>query len=187
MTSSATPITPDEFMLIGAAIYQAQKIEWALYGIASHASHLQVAQCEKRFKQLTPEAFLRGDPAEFKATFGQIASVFGDSFLISGPELEQFIADRNLIVHDFYRLFYANIHNGHRRDDPVGFLKDFIRRGEFWLAIVRGFLVCLKEAAAKKEGRVKELAFTEKDLVNKDAYQTHARKVAERFLQKSGA
>ncbi|SKA16801.1 hypothetical protein SAMN05428963_10749 [Consotaella salsifontis] len=184
MNLEPTPITSDEITLIGAAIYQAQKVEWALYGIASHVSHLPAAQRKKRFKQINPEAFLRDDPADFKATLGEITAVFGDAFLISSPELEEFVDDRNLIVHNFYRLFHANIRDGHRREDPVGFLQDFILRGQQWHSIVRGLLVCLQERAAEKEGRMEELSLRDEDYAHKVAYLAHATKVAERLLAK---
>ena len=186
MTSAPTPATPEELILLGAAIYQAQKVEWALYGIAAHASHLPVAQRERRFKQLTPESFLRGNLAALKATLGQIASRFGEAFLISNPALERFVADRNLIVHDFYRLFHAKVRDAQHRDDPIEFLNDFCRRCEHWLAIILGLLVVLRERAAEKEGRTDELVLTDKDQINKAAYLTHANEVAKRLLSESG-
>ncbi|MEY4520305.1 MAG: hypothetical protein RLZZ499_2905 [Cyanobacteriota bacterium] len=94
----------DEYILLGAAIISAQKLEFALYGIVSHLSHLPEARKEKRFRELTPEEFLRGDMEDLKATLGQISTAFGDTLLMSNEELNQFIKDRNLIAHNYWRL-----------------------------------------------------------------------------------
>ena len=95
--------------LLGLALYGAQRVEFALYGIAAHASHTPAAQRERRFANLSGEKFLRGDPSELKATLGQLVTIFGDAFLIKTPDLIDFYERRNLIAHDFYRHFYMRI------------------------------------------------------------------------------
>ena len=57
--------------------------------------------------ELSAEKFLRGDIAEQKATLGRIVNLFGDAFLIKTSELEKFISDRNLIVHNYSRVFVS--------------------------------------------------------------------------------
>lgn len=58
----------DECALLGAAILSAQKLEFTLYGIVAHLSHLPEAQKEKRFRDLTPERFLRGNIEDLRAS-----------------------------------------------------------------------------------------------------------------------
>ena len=50
-----------EFFPIGSAVCRAQRLEFALYGIASHAVHTEEAKKHKSFKDFNPEQFLRGD------------------------------------------------------------------------------------------------------------------------------
>jgi len=69
--------------LLGAAMLSAQKLEFALYGIVSYLSHTPEAQKEKRFRDLTPEKFLRGNVEDLKATLGQLETAFGEKLLIS--------------------------------------------------------------------------------------------------------
>lgn len=48
----------EEYKLLGACLEMAQKVEFALYGIAAHIS--KGLQDKSQFKDLTPELFLRG-------------------------------------------------------------------------------------------------------------------------------
>ncbi len=174
MPQKTDPLSIDEMAYIGTATYIAQKVEFALYGIVAHLSHLPEAQSDRRFKNLSGEKFLRGDITELKITLGQMESVFGKRLLIDSNAFIQFCEDRNLIIHNYYRLFHTNIQNGSKLDiDSIDFLLDFINRGERWLSIVRGLVVVMKEAAAEKEGRVGELVISEKDIEDKMAYNEH--------------
>ncbi|MEO0012938.1 MAG: hypothetical protein RLZZ535_1327 [Cyanobacteriota bacterium] len=164
----------DEYILLGAAIISAQKLEFALYGIVSHLSHLPEARKEKRFRELTPEEFLRGDMEDLKATLGQISTAFGDTLLMSNEELNQFIKDRNLIAHNYWRLTKTSIRNADKLNDPEAFLKKFITNSDQWTAIVRGLLYKLMEAAAEKEGRTSEISFNEQQIADIATYSAHA-------------
>ena len=75
----------DTLTLLGLAILQAQRLEFALYGLAAHFSHLPEAQKDQRFANLSAKDFLSADPEKRKrrkATFGQITKTFGDRFLL---------------------------------------------------------------------------------------------------------
>lgn len=163
----------DEYVLIGAAILSAQKLEFALYGIVSHLSHLPEAQKEKRFRDLTPENFLRGNVEDLKATFGQLEAAFGKKLLISTSELKDFIRDRNLIAHNYWRLTKSNIKGGERLSDPELFLRSFLERCDQWTSVFGGLLDVIVIAAAEKEGRLSEIAFTEKQQSNIKAYYAY--------------
>jgi hypothetical protein len=166
----------DECALIGAAILSAQKFEFALYGIVSHLSHLPEAQKDKRFRDLSPEKFLRGDLEDTKATLGQLEVAFGNRLLISNAELKQFIKDRNLIAHNYWRLTKADIKGAEKLSDPEAFLRRFLARCDEWAAIVRGLLYVLMQSAAEKEGRLGEIKFDQQQLLDIAAYHSHAAK-----------
>ncbi|MBY5742441.1 hypothetical protein HFO28_02320 [Rhizobium leguminosarum] len=144
-------------------MYIAQKVEFALYGLGSHLPADHNAKTHRAFKNLTPEAFLRGDRSKLKATFGVLAQTFGKAFFIDTPELTKFYEDRNLIAHNYYREFCANISGAQGRGDPIDFLDDFIKRGQHWIAVMKGLARLLIEAAAAKEGRLNELSYSEQD------------------------
>ena len=166
----------DEYHLLGLALIAAQRVEFVLYGIASHAAHMPAAQKEKRFRDLTPEEFLRGDAGELKATLGQLVEAFGDAFLIRTPDLIAFYKDRNLIAHDYVRLFRFKFAGASAREDGRGFLIDFIRRAVHWETVLRGLLAELIQCAAVKEGRGDEFSPTSGDLERVSAYREHAGK-----------
>ncbi len=164
----------DEYLLLGTALLSAQRLEFALYGIVSHLSHLPEARKEKRFRELTPEKFLRGDVDDLKATFGQILTTFGDTLLIRNEDLNQFIDNRNLIVHNYWRLTQTSIRGTEKLNDPEGFLKKFISDSDKWTTIIKGLLYKLIEAAAEKEGRSSEITFNEQQLTDINNYLNHA-------------
>lgn len=171
-----------EMTLLGTAVVAAQYVEFALGGIASHAKHHPAAQTDRRLRSLTPEAFLRGDPADMKITFGQFAHAFGDAFLIRTDDLAGFIADRNLIAHSYVRTFHMKIKGVHKRDDAVEFLTDFIERAQYWRSVLQGFIHELKVAAAQREGREAEVVTTEKNRADVDAFRRHV----EAYLKEKG-
>lgn len=163
----------DECALIGASILAAQKFEFALYGIVSHMSHLPEAQKEKRFRELTPESFLRGDIENLKATLGQLEKAFGERLLISNSELTRFIQDRNTIAHNYWRLTKSNITGSAKLDNPEHFLKEFLERCDKWTTIIKGLLWTLMLAAAEKHNRLHEINFNEQQQSELASYVAH--------------
>jgi hypothetical protein len=155
-----------EMALLGTAVLLAQKFEFALYGIVAHFSHLPEAQQEKRFRELKPEAFLRGDPSDLKATLGQLAARFGKPLLLASNELDRLVEDRNLIVHNYWRTFHLNVEGIDRRRDAEPFLISFISLADHLLKVLSGLLARLRIEAALKEGREGEITLGEGDLAN---------------------
>lgn len=173
-TLDVTHINEETFLLLGLALYCAQKFEFGLYGIASHMSHLPEAKKDKRFANLTPNDFLSPDPAKKalrKATLGQICTLFGERLLLSGEELEQLVTDRNLIVHDFWREVRP-MRGAVSIPNPNDFLRAFITNVERLNAAIKGLLSYLMEAAAKKEGRSGEITVTDADLENRKIFES---------------
>lgn len=171
-----------EMALLGTAIVSAQYVEFAIGGIAAHAGHLPAAQSDKRLRNLSAEAFLRGDPADIKITFGQFVHAFGDAFMIKTDDLTSFIGDRNLIAHHYVRTFQINIKGVDRRDDAIEFLENFIERAQSWRKILQGFIHELMVAAAKKEGREAEIVETEINRSDVKAFYRHV----EAYIKESG-
>lgn len=169
-----TQINEETFLLLGLALFCVQELEFALYGIASHLSHLPEAKKDNRFAKLTPNDFLSSDPekkALRKATLGQVCTLFGDLLLISGEELDQLVVDRNLIVHDFLRNVRP-IRGVVSISNPNGFLMAFIINVERFNSGIRGLLSHLIEAIAKKEGRLDEIAVTDADIKNRKIFES---------------
>jgi hypothetical protein len=174
-------IDEETFLLLGLSLYAAQKFEFGLYGIASHMSHLPEAKKDRRFSNLTPEIFLSSDPKDKKrrkATLGQIYELFGDRLLLSSDELESFIANRNLIVHDFWRGVHS-LRGQVEIQNPNEFLREFIRSAEKQTSVIQGLLSYLREAAANKQDRSEEISFSESDTENRKVFETV---VAKRLL-----
>lgn len=170
---SSVNIDEETFLLLGLALYAAQKFEFGLYGIASHMSHLPEAKKDRRFANLTPDVFLSVDPKDKekrKATLGQICELFGDRLLLASDELEGFVVKRNLIAHDFWRAVrplrgYTEIPN------PNEFLREFIRAAQKQTSVMQGLLSHLMEAAAQKEGRSDEFSLSEGDIENRRVFE----------------
>ena len=162
-----------EMALLGTAVLLAQKFEFALYGIVAHLSHLPEAQQEKRSRDLKPEAFLRGDPSDLKATLGQLAARFGKPLLLTSKEFDRLVSDRNLIAHNYWRTFHLEIRGIERRRDAEAFLTEFISLADHLLKVISGLLTRLRIEAASKEGREGEVTLSKDDLANMQLHLGH--------------
>ena len=150
-------------MLLGSAMIFAQRVEFILYGIVSHLSHLPEAKKEKRFRDLTPEKFLVGDRDALKATLGQLLEKFGDRLMINSPDINEFCDKRNTIAHNYVREFRLGSRGKPPRKDGVDFLVDFVLQARKVESVLQGLMLSLMEAAAKMEGREGEIVDTLKD------------------------
>lgn len=163
-------VTDDTFTLMGKALFNAQKVEYILYGIASHLSHLDEAKKDTIFSQITAKDFLSDDPEKQhlrKATLGRLYHLFGKKLLLSNQAFDTFLSERNFIVHNFFRSLSRenSIDSHHKR------LNDFIELAELTEKALRGLLSELTEAAATKEGRSKEFQLTADDKTNRKYYK----------------
>lgn len=161
-----------ECSLLGACLIAVQKVEFNLYGIAAHLSHLPEIK-EQRFRELTPEKFLRGDPKDLKATLGQIEKVFGEKLSISTDELTEFIEQRNLIAHNYYRLTRNGIRGAKQLPNPEEFLRGFLEQCGYWEKVLFGLLSLMLVAVAKKENRENEIKLSEDQVSAIQAYRSH--------------
>lgn len=158
----------DEMMLLGGAMLAAQKLEFALYGMVSH-----LQKKEGKFKELTPEEFLRGDGTKTRETLGSIVRAFGAQFELDGDELSKLVSDRNLIAHNYWRMTKANIRGGARLEDPEDFLFQFTVRCEKWIRICQGWIAVATKALAEREERLDEIEATPQSELNTQAYLLH--------------
>lgn len=170
----------DEMCWLGVAVISSQKLEFVIYGIISHMSHTPAAQKQKRFKELTPEQFLRGDIKNLKATLGQLVEVFGDQLHIKTAEFDDYVATRNLITHNYWRITHTNFRDDRFQiEDKALFLRTFVEKTDKLTSIVRGFLTFLKIAAATKEDRLDEIELSDTDKKDMIAFRLNAAKFAE--------
>lgn len=167
-----------DYALLGIAMVSTQKLEFALYGIAVHLTHLPGVASDSRFRALTPADFLSPLPekrAIRKATLGQIARKLGPHLLFPADELEDYVARRNLIAHDFWREV-ASIKGSGMMANHRMYLVRFIKDTDRWLSAVRGVLSIMHEAAAKNEKREGEFHLTEDLLRHRETYYAIATK-----------
>lgn len=156
---------PDEMMLLGGAMLAAQKLEFALYGMAAH-----LKEKNGKFKSLTPEEFLRGDGSKTKATLGALVKAFGPKFYMEGDELTSLVNDRNLIAHDYWRMTKANIAGGRRLENPEDFLFQFTIRCEKWIRLCQGWVLLATKSLVEREERLGENETTPQSELNVLAY-----------------
>lgn len=166
-----------EFTLIGLATIGAQRVEFLLYGLGSHLVYLP-DYCGRRFRELDPEMFLRGDPNYLKETLGRLVEAFGEKLLLNEEEIRQFVEDRNPIAHNYWRLTKANIKSGHRLNDSEEFLVRFIYKCHHWEEVLKGLLTLARQEAASRKGD--DLILNVDELESAEYY----RKQVEAYLQR---
>ena len=157
-----------EFALVGMAILGAQRVEFLLYGLGSHLVYLPEFQ-GKRFRDLDPEMFLRCDPKDLKETLGGLAREFGDRLLLNEEEIRQFVDHRNLIAHSYWRLTKTNIEGGHRLEDPLAFLAQFINQCAHWEKVLKGLLALARQSLATQRGE--DMALSDDEAESAEYYQ----------------
>ena len=161
-----------ECATLGAAVLAAQRVEFLLYGLVAHVKP-ELKRTEKRFRELTPESFLRGNLSQLRATLGQLSRAYGHRFLLSTDELEAFVKNRNLVAHDYWRLSKASIRNGAALENPIEFLRGFIEECQRWEEVLRGLMAHMKLSVALKIGDEQEITLTGQDLNDMDRYLRH--------------
>ena len=157
---------------MGAAVLAAQRVEFLLYGLVAHVKP-ELKRRDKRFRHLTPESFMRGDLSDLRATLGQLAKSYGTKFLLSADDLEVFVQNRNLIVHDYWRLSKGRIRDSRTLENPMAFLQEFLDDCARWEGILRGVLANMRLSVARATGGEGQLALTPKDLDYMDQYRQH--------------
>lgn len=165
-----------EVALVGMAIICAQRVEFLLYGLGSHLVYLPDYR-GRRFRDLDPEMFLRGNPSDLKETLGGLVQAFGDKLLLNEQEIRQFIDDRNLIAHNYWRLTKANLSGGDRLNNPREFLMRFIEKCGYWEKVLKGLLALARQEAATRKGEDLVLRADEVDSAE------YYRQQAETYLQ----
>ena len=171
-------LSADTFTLLGLSVYTAQKVEFGLYGLAAHASHLPEIRSNKRFAALTPDLFLSktpGESATFRATLGELYRIFGERLAISSAEFDEFLNKRNIVVHSFWREV-RDLRGRVGIPQPDQYLLAFIELGEKVASTLQGLLSLLQEAAAENEGRSNEFVLSDLDVKHREAYIALARR-----------
>lgn len=159
---------PDEMMLLGGAMLAAQQLEFALYGMVAH-----LKEKAGKFKDLTPEEFLRGDGSKTKATLGALVKAFGPTFYMDGDELASLVNDRNLIAHDYWRMTKAKITGGRKLENPENFLFQFTIRCEKWIRLCQGWVALATRSLAESEESLDGFERTRQSECNALAYVHH--------------
>ncbi len=117
---------------------------------------------------------MRGDVENLRTTLGQLVQEFGDKLLITSDELIDFVAHRNLIAHNYWRLTGAKIPGGARLDDPQRFLEEFATQCSYWESVLRGLLALMRRETGISLGQ--ELKLSETDAAYVVEYERHAAK-----------
>ena len=164
----------EEATLIGVALLAAQRLEFVLYGIASHLK--PEALTDKRLKNINPEIFLRGDPKNLKVTFGQLKIELGDKLFLASAEFDKLVDDRNVLAHSYWRLSRSGIRDAQKIENPEEFLKKFISDCNHWQSIMYGLLAVMMKSVATSSNRLDELKLSEKQLQDLQVYYEHAAK-----------
>ena len=167
--------TLEECAMVGAAVMASQRVEFLLYGLIAHLNDQAKVQ-DRRFSNLNPENFLRGDVRDLRATLGQLVSVYGDKLLLTTTELEQFVKDRNLIVHSYWRLTKSGIEGAERLENPEKFLVTFLHKCEHWEKVLHGLMVHMRIRIAMNLGNKENAQVTIEDQQYMEYYDRNAEK-----------
>lgn len=182
MTEEHNEKLMEELAMIGAAVLSSQRVEFLLYGLISHLGEYH-KDLDKRFRNLDPEKFLRGKVSDLKATLGQLVDAYGDNLLLTTEDLVEFVQQRNLIVHSYWRLTKSNIRDGECLENPFQFLKNFLAKCDHWEKVLRGLMAHMKVAMSKKAADRLDPPLAREEQRDKEYYEKNVEKyLAERKI-----
>lgn len=143
----------DEAAMLGAAILEVQKFEFVFYGLAAH-----VANENDKKRGYSGEAFLRGDLKKFKKTLGLISKNYAEKFLIDNSELEKLIKNRNILCHNYYRMFHTTIKGGEVIENPMRFLTEIFELSNRYSSALLGFIAIVNTNESYSKMELKNIA-----------------------------
>jgi len=143
--------TNETYQLLGIALLKSQIVEFNLCGILVHINKNCLSKNNKRLNELTPEKFLSSNP-EYqklrKMTLGEISVCF-PSNIINSDKIEEYISDRNIVVHNFIRETDSKFAtNG--VINPTDFLQKFINDSNELINVLHGLIYVMSNIIADK-------------------------------------
>lgn len=143
--------TNETYLLLGKALYKTQIVEFKLCGILVHINKNCFSKNNKRLNELTPEKFLSSNPQYQKLrkmTLGDISDCF-PSNIINSDKLEEYISNRNLVIHNFIRETDSKFAtNG--VINPKDFLQKFINESNELVDVLHGLIYVMSKVIADK-------------------------------------
>lgn len=161
--TSGKELTSEVVGFIGATLLEMQRFEFFVHGLVAHFKTLQN---HKRFKGLNAEIFLSDseiNKKKRKQTLGQIFGVLKiDLSLFYTNELDDYLNNRNILIHDFWRDFVRTDRYEEKR--VLSFLNNLNNSTEEWIKVFRGLMSMMAKNAyensseeMKKEKKAKFL------------------------------
>lgn len=130
-----------DYSLIGLALISCQRVEFLTLGIVSHFNSIK---SDKRFKKLSPEAFL-DDTSEGrkvrKQTLGQVFRILKQENKVAiSDKLDDYLECRNILVHELWRKYLKDRNSNNAYPDLAQFCKTFIEKSSKVEKFYKGFL-----------------------------------------------
>ena len=140
--------TENEFQLVATALLAVQRFEFIFYSLVTYIP---------KKNSWTYDEFVRGDLKQFTKTLGILKRDYAIEFLIDNPELDLLIDYRNTLCHNYFRMTFMDIRDGHKLKDPIKFLKDLIEMSNRYTLALLGFIALIDKkkihAPFSKEGQ----------------------------------
>lgn len=148
--------------LVGITLIQLQRTEFLIQGIISHFNR-SILDKDKRFKSLTPEAFLSNDiigKAARKQTLGVLFKFLKqETPFFDADKLDLFLQNRNKFVHNLWREEMGKKSNGNLWNEQAElFVSNFSQEIIQWQGIFKGMMLLFMENLASKHGRENDIA-----------------------------
>ena len=150
MMNSEIKVDNQLLALSGGVLLQLQRVEFIIYGLISHFNEIVLSKYLS-FKELDSHKFLFEENAfnkYRKQTLGQIFNVLKKEFkLFNTEKLDNFLFNRNLFIHNFWRDFISSRRKSERDyEAAISFLNSLLNEAAEWEIIFKGMLYSMAES-----------------------------------------
>lgn len=142
----------------GILLIEAQKVEFIVHGLVAHFNK-NILKTNKKFEKLTPRIFLDDDEnsrKNRKQTLGNIINILlKNNTFFNESELNQYVQNRNIFVHSFWRDFLSGTKIESREEilNSIKFLMEFSKENIKWRSLFKGLLYLFAVICAENENK----------------------------------
>lgn len=127
----------EQMALIADNFFRLQKIEMTIKCLIANTDSLKLTSSKKKIQNMSAKEAWAGEVGTFNETLGGLKRILQRHVLIAGifdSKFDKFVADRNLFIHDYVRVFDSK----GKCNEGLAFLRDLNEQARHWLC-------CLEE------------------------------------------
>lgn len=133
----------EQMVLITDNFFRLQKIEMAIKALIAVTDSLKSTSSKKKIQNMSVKEAWAGEVGTFNETLGGLKRILQGHVLIAGifdSKFDKFVADRNLFIHDYVRVFDSK----GKCNEGLAFLRNLNEQAKHWLCCLEEWVALLQ-------------------------------------------